>query len=38
MVLTKEDAEKQQLHLPRPDNSPDFDFKTYRPLIEHKEE
>lgn len=39
MVLTKEDAEKQQCYTCHDlDNSPDFDFKTYWPLIEHKEE
>lgn len=39
MVLTKEEAEKQQCYSCHDlDNSPDFDFKTYWPYIEHKEE
>jgi len=39
MVLTKEEAEKQECYTCHDlDNSPAFDFKTYWPYIEHKEE
>lgn len=39
MVVTKEEAEKRQCYTCHDlENSPDFDFKTYWPYIEHKEE
>jgi hypothetical protein len=39
MVVTKEESEKRQCYTCHDlENSPDFDFKTYWPYIEHKEE
>jgi len=39
MRVTKEESEKQQCYTCHDlDNSPDFDFKTYWPYVEHKEE
>jgi hypothetical protein len=39
MVVTKEEAEKRQCYTCHDlDNSPDFEFQTYWPYVEHKEE
>lgn len=39
MVVTKEESEKRQCYTCHDlDNSPDFEFKTYWPYVEHKED